>query len=165
MYMNEIMTSLKTDDEGVNACFQLIELLGKAGFKIWWWCSNRSNMPKDIPLKDRSNKKSNPRQWCHILRDKLCWWCNTIATCERTDNGSLLVQWTYILVWKQRCLASEETLQTGRTFWRLSYWDSKTEDDLSDRFFIAVDGFIEVLKLSTKLDKTDKGDSMGEAIC
>lgn len=39
------------------------------------------------------------------------------------------------------------------------------EDDLSDRFFIAVDGFIEVLKLSTKLDKTDKGDSMGEAIC
>ena len=29
------MTSLKTDDEGVNACFQLIELLSKAGFKIW----------------------------------------------------------------------------------------------------------------------------------
>ena len=38
------------------------------------------------------------------------------------------------------------------------------EDDLSDRFFIAMDGFIEVLKLSTKLDKTDKGDSMGEEI-
>lgn len=35
MYMDDIMTSLKTDDEGVNACFQLIELLSKAGFKIW----------------------------------------------------------------------------------------------------------------------------------
>ena len=53
MYMDDIMTSLKTDDEGVNACYQLNELLSKAGFKIWWCCSNRSNMPKDIPLEDR----------------------------------------------------------------------------------------------------------------
>lgn len=39
------------------------------------------------------------------------------------------------------------------------------EDDFFDRFFIVVDGFIEVFKLSIKLDKIDQGDSMGEVIC
>lgn len=46
------MTSLETDDETIKIPDQLIELLGKAGFKIRRWCSNRSNMLEDIPLKD-----------------------------------------------------------------------------------------------------------------
>ena len=41
MYMNDIMTSLETDDEVIKSRDQLIELLGKAGFKIRRWCSNR----------------------------------------------------------------------------------------------------------------------------
>ena len=47
------MTSLETDDEAIKARDQLIELLSKAGFKIWRWCSNRSNVLEDIPLEDR----------------------------------------------------------------------------------------------------------------
>ncbi|KAL9951194.1 hypothetical protein ACROYT_G043814 [Oculina patagonica] len=53
MYMDDIMTSLETDDEAVKACDQLIELLGKAGFKIRRWCSNNPNVLEDIPLEDR----------------------------------------------------------------------------------------------------------------
>ncbi|PFX12458.1 hypothetical protein AWC38_SpisGene23586 [Stylophora pistillata] len=41
MYMDDIMTSLKTDDEAIKARNQLRELLGKTGFKIRRWCSNR----------------------------------------------------------------------------------------------------------------------------
>ena len=53
MYMDDIMTSLETDDEAVKARDQLIELLGKAGFKIRRWCSNSPNVLEDIPLEDR----------------------------------------------------------------------------------------------------------------
>jgi len=53
MYMDDIMTPLETDDEAIKARHQLIELLGKAGFKIQQWCSNRSNVLEDIPLEDR----------------------------------------------------------------------------------------------------------------
>ena len=53
MYMDDIMTSLDTDDEAIKAPDQLIELLGKAGFKIRRWCSNRSKVLEDIPLEDR----------------------------------------------------------------------------------------------------------------
>ena len=52
MYMDEIMTSLETDDEAIKARDQLIELLSKAGFKIRRWCSNRCNVLEDIPLED-----------------------------------------------------------------------------------------------------------------
>jgi len=41
MYMDDIMTSLETDDKAVKAPDQHIQLLGKAGFKIWRWCSNK----------------------------------------------------------------------------------------------------------------------------
>lgn len=49
MYMDDIMTSLETDDETIKIPDQLNELLGKAGFKTRRWCSNRSNMLEDIP--------------------------------------------------------------------------------------------------------------------
>lgn len=47
------MTTLETDDEAIKARDQLIELLGKAGFKIRRWCSNRSKVLENIPLEDR----------------------------------------------------------------------------------------------------------------
>lgn len=53
MYMDDIMTSLETEDEAVDARDQLIELLGKAGFKIRRWCSNRPKVLEDIPVEDR----------------------------------------------------------------------------------------------------------------
>ena len=46
------MTSLETEDEAVDACDQLIDLLGKAGFKIQGWCSNRHKVLEDIPVED-----------------------------------------------------------------------------------------------------------------
>ena len=46
------MTSLETEDEAVDACDQLIELLGKAGFKIRHWCSNGPKELEDIPVED-----------------------------------------------------------------------------------------------------------------
>ena len=53
MYMDDIMTSLETEDEAVDARDELIELLGKAGFKIRRWCSNRPKVLEDIPVEDR----------------------------------------------------------------------------------------------------------------
>ena len=50
------MTSLETEVEAVDARDQLIELLGKAGFKIRWWCSNRPQVLEDIPVEDRVAK-------------------------------------------------------------------------------------------------------------
>lgn len=41
MYIDDIMTSLETDDEAIKAQDQLRDLLGKVGFKIRRWCSNR----------------------------------------------------------------------------------------------------------------------------
>ena len=53
MHMDNIMTSMETDDEAVKVRDQLIELLGKAGFKIWRWCSNRPKVLEEIPVEDR----------------------------------------------------------------------------------------------------------------
>ena len=53
MYMDDVMTSLETEDEAVDARDELIELLGKAGFKIRRWCSNRPKVLEDIPVEDR----------------------------------------------------------------------------------------------------------------
>ena len=53
MYMDDIMTSLKMDDEAIKARDQLRELLGKAGFKIQRWCSNRPEVLRDVPVEDR----------------------------------------------------------------------------------------------------------------
>ena len=47
------MKSLEREDEAVDACDELIELLGKAGFKIQRWCSNRPKVLEDIPVEDR----------------------------------------------------------------------------------------------------------------
>ena len=52
MYMDDVMTSLETEDEAEDAHDQLIELLGKAGFKIRRWCSNRPAVLEDIPVED-----------------------------------------------------------------------------------------------------------------
>ena len=52
MYMDDIMTSLETDDEAIKARDQLRELLGKAGFKIRRWCSNRPEVLRDVPVED-----------------------------------------------------------------------------------------------------------------
>lgn len=53
MYMDDIMTSLNTDEEAIRTRDQLIELLGKAGFKIRRWCSNRAKVLEDVPVEDR----------------------------------------------------------------------------------------------------------------
>ena len=53
MYMHDIMTSLETDDEAMKARDQLRELLGKAGFKIRRWCSNKPEVLRDVPMEDR----------------------------------------------------------------------------------------------------------------
>ena len=50
--MDDIMTSLKTD-EAVKARDQLIQLLGKVGFKIRRWCGNKPQVLEDVPLEDR----------------------------------------------------------------------------------------------------------------
>jgi len=47
------MTSLETDDEAIKAQDPLGERLGKAGFKIRRWCSNRPEMKRDVPVEDR----------------------------------------------------------------------------------------------------------------
>lgn len=46
------MTSMKTD-EAVKARDQLIQLLGKVGFKVWRGCSNKPKVLEDVPLEDR----------------------------------------------------------------------------------------------------------------
>ena len=51
IYMDDIMTSL--DDEAIKAQDPLGELLGKAGFKIRRWCSNRPGVLRDVPVEDR----------------------------------------------------------------------------------------------------------------
>ena len=53
MYTDDIMTSLETDDEAIKAREQPRELLGKAGFKIRRWCSNRPKVLRDVPVEDR----------------------------------------------------------------------------------------------------------------
>ena len=53
MYMDDIMTSLETDDKSIQAQDPLGELLGKAGFKIRRWCSNRPEVLRDVPVEDR----------------------------------------------------------------------------------------------------------------
>ena len=53
MYTDDIMTSLETYDEAIKAREQLRELLGKAGFKIRRWCSNRPKVLRDVPVEDR----------------------------------------------------------------------------------------------------------------
>ena len=53
MYVDDIMTSLETDDEAIKARDQLRKLLGKAGFKIRRWCSNRPEVLRDVPVEDR----------------------------------------------------------------------------------------------------------------
>ena len=53
MYMDDVMTSLETEDGTVDACYHLIELLGKAGFKIRRRCSNRPKVLEGIPVEDR----------------------------------------------------------------------------------------------------------------
>ena len=53
MYMDDIMTSLETEDEAIKAREQLRELLGKVGFKIRRWCSNRPEVLRDVPVEDR----------------------------------------------------------------------------------------------------------------
>ena len=53
MYMDDSMTSLETEDEAIKARDQLRELLGKAGFKIRRWCSNRPEVLRDVPVEDR----------------------------------------------------------------------------------------------------------------
>ena len=54
MYMDDIMTSLETDNEAIKAGHQFRELLvGKAHFKIRCWCSNRSEVLRDVPVEDR----------------------------------------------------------------------------------------------------------------
>ena len=52
MYMDDVMRSLETEDEAVEAHDQLIELFGKAAFKIRRWCSNRPKVLEDIPVED-----------------------------------------------------------------------------------------------------------------
>ena len=52
MYMDDIMTSLETDAEAVDARDKLTELLGKAAFKIRR-CSNRCKVLEEITVKDR----------------------------------------------------------------------------------------------------------------
>ena len=47
------MTSLETEDEAVRARDHLIELLGKACFKIRRRCSNRPKVLEGIPVEDR----------------------------------------------------------------------------------------------------------------
>lgn len=53
MYMDGIMTSLKTDDEAIKSRDQLRELLGKAGFEIRRWCGNMPKVLRDVPVEDR----------------------------------------------------------------------------------------------------------------
>ena len=53
MYMDAIMTSLETGDEAVNARDQLCQFLGKAGFKIRRWCSNKPKVLEGVSLEDR----------------------------------------------------------------------------------------------------------------
>ena len=53
MYMDDVMTSLETKDEAVDACDQLIKLLGKAGFKIQRWCGKRPKVLEAILVEDR----------------------------------------------------------------------------------------------------------------
>ena len=53
MYMDDIMMSLKKDDEAIKVRDQLRQLLGKAGFKIRRWCSNRPEVLRDVPVEDR----------------------------------------------------------------------------------------------------------------
>ena len=53
MYMGHVKTSHETEDEAVDARDELIELLGKAGFKIRRWCSNKPRVLEDIPLEAR----------------------------------------------------------------------------------------------------------------
>ena len=53
MYMDDIMTSLETEDEAIKAREQLRELLGKVGFKIRRWCSNRPEVLRYVPVEDR----------------------------------------------------------------------------------------------------------------
>ncbi|XP_068734448.1 uncharacterized protein [Montipora capricornis] len=53
MYMDDSITSLETDDKANKALDQLRELLGKAGFKIRRWCSNRPEVLRDVPEEDR----------------------------------------------------------------------------------------------------------------
>lgn len=47
------MTLLETEDEAIKAREQLRELLGKVGFKIRRWCSNRPKVLRDVPVEDR----------------------------------------------------------------------------------------------------------------
>ena len=53
MHMDDVLTSLETDDETLKVRDQLIDLLGKPGFKIRRWCSNKPKVLEDIPLDDR----------------------------------------------------------------------------------------------------------------
>ena len=53
MYMDDIMTSLETDDEAIKARDKLRELLGRAGFNIRRWCSNGLEVLRDVPVEDR----------------------------------------------------------------------------------------------------------------
>ena len=53
MYMDDIMTSLETNDEAIKARDPLRELLGKAGFKIRLWSSKRPEVLRDVPVEDR----------------------------------------------------------------------------------------------------------------
>ena len=46
------MTSLETDDEAMKARDQIRELHGRAGFKIRRWCSNRSEVLRDVLVED-----------------------------------------------------------------------------------------------------------------
>ena len=51
------MASLETEDEAIDARDQLIELLGKARFKIRRWCSNRPKVLEDNYTGERSGGK------------------------------------------------------------------------------------------------------------
>ena len=51
--MDDILTSLETDDEAVKARVQLIQLLGKAGLKIRPWRSKKPKVLEGVPLEDR----------------------------------------------------------------------------------------------------------------
>lgn len=53
MYMDDIMTSVKTHEQAIEVRDQLIELLEKAGFKIRRWFSNKPKTLSDVPLQDR----------------------------------------------------------------------------------------------------------------
>ena len=59
MYMDDIMTSLETNDEASKALDPLRKLLGKAGFKIRLWCSNRPVVLRDVPVEDRVANVNN----------------------------------------------------------------------------------------------------------